>query len=121
MEGIFMESILIDSFPKILEEVPEFIPELQRYNGWRKNRTPSTVLQNWECETRSTKFYFLGWLRESTKRYGAGTMLHFSLHQKWAISGYVDEILKEEATKNDERDFERGRNESYRKNSYSHK
>jgi hypothetical protein len=106
---------LIDSFPRILEEVPGFITNLEKYNGWRKAKKPSEMLQHWGDEADINKFYFLGWLKESTKRYGTvGAMAFFSLHQKRAVTGYIESIL-EEATKAELDSFERGIRESYHK------
>ena len=102
---------LIDYFPSILEEAPEFIRVLQRYNGWKKNRLPTDVIANWEKEDRNTKFYFLGWLKESTKNFGvAGMIPHFTLHQKQAVARYIEAIL-EEANREENDSFYRGMNE----------
>lgn len=106
---------LIDYFPSILEEAPEFIGILQRYNGWKKNRPPTYVVANWDIEDRSTKFYFLGWLKEATRIFGVGGMLpHFSLHQKLAIGQYIEDILME-ATREEVESFYRGIEERYSK------
>ncbi len=110
-----MQKQLIEYFPMILNEAPDFIYCLEKYNGWKKSKKPSEVLRDWESEPRSNQFYFIGWLEEATKHFGvAGMIVHFSLHQKLAISEYIVSIL-EEASHEDIENFKRGVKERYSK------
>ena len=110
-----MERInIIDGVPRILEEVPNLVPTLEKSNGWREEKKPSDVLKNWESETTGMKFYFLGWLRKSVANNGVFSLLrYFGLREKRAITTFLDNII-EEASIEELKQFERGEKETFR-------
>ena len=109
--------LLIDSFPLILKDLPDFLESLENYYKWgKKGNSPSNFLRNWETQSIEGKYYFLGWVEEAMRQYGVvGNMAHrIFLNEKRAISKHIQLIL-EEATPEQKKCFERGADELYRK------
>ena len=106
---------LVDGIPRLLEEAPDLVSNLEKYNGWKIDSKPSVVLKNWDTQTDDVKFYFLGWLRKASEKSGITTLMrYFGLKQKIAIVNYIDTVLQE-ASFEELKSLEKGEKETYRK------